>query len=126
MEITIDLSSTLTIGVITGLILMFITAAWNFAKLLFAKQIIEKKFFGLFSEVESLHKKYKDEITDINKSHIVEKEKAIEEALDIYSKKFTEMLNEYKQIEHLPPHGGVNWLRELYFYGNSSKTKKNS
>lgn len=126
MIITIDLASHLWIGIITGLILAGITGAWTFAHILFSKQIIEKKFFDLLSEVDSIHKEYKGKITDIKKSHIIEKENAIDQALDMYTKKFTAILNEYKQIDRLPPHGGVNWLRERYLYGKSSKTKKTS
>ena len=92
MKITIDLVSPLSIGIVTGIILMAIAGAWNFAKILFAKQIIEKKFFDLFSEVESLHKKYKEEITESKKKHVDELTRAIEYVADTYSKKMDDLL----------------------------------
>ena len=96
MEITIDLASPLTIGIITGVILMAIAGAWNFAKILFSKQIIEKKFFTLFSEVESLHKKYKDKISNINETHKIESDKAIDDIRKLYDKKLEEILKHNK------------------------------
>jgi len=92
MKITIDLVSPLTVGIITGVILMAIAGAWNFAKILFAKQIIEKKFFDLFSEVESLHKKYKDQISNINETHKIESDKAVDDIRRLYDKKLEEIL----------------------------------
>ncbi len=109
MIISINLASPWTIGIITGLILMFITGAWNFAKILFAKQIIEKKFFDLFTEMQMLQRDNEKQISEINKNKANELREAKKDALRLV------MSNIDKLIQHYQPPAKPKTFKELYF-----------
>lgn len=121
MIIPIDLASPWTIAIITGIILMFITGAWNFAKILFAKQIIDKKFFDLFSEMQTLQRDYEEQISQINKDKKQEIEKTVKLALNFVSKRVDEIIK-----HNQPPIAKPKSFKEMFLNQPMPKKKIDS
>ena len=65
----IDLMTPLWASIIAGIILAIILGIFRFVIVVVEKKTIEKKFFGLIAELESLQKSHKNEIASIKESN---------------------------------------------------------
>lgn len=118
----INLSDPFWRTLIAGGILLAAAGTYHYIRTLITLYMVNKRFSNLLSEIDSLQRHQKKEITEINKKHKEEKIKAIEKALDIYDKKMDEILKHNK-----PPYSGSsNKLRDLYLSGRHAKSNKTS
>lgn len=123
----IDLLSPFWGSLIAGLIALGVVGIIKFSIIAHRKKLIEDDFFRLRDAMESLQQKHQENIEHINKTHKEEKIKAIEQAIEIYSKEFYKILDEYKHIKPSHDHKSVNdTVRDAYVYGNKSKSDENS
>jgi hypothetical protein len=121
----IDLTDPFTIAVFVGCLVIGITGIIKFIHMALDNKFIINRALRLDADLELLQKQHKEEIATITKGHTEEKIKAIEQAMDIYDKKITTILNEYKQLT--PPYKTTSdILCDIYVYGNKPKSKKNS
>lgn len=93
---TIDLLSPFWGGLAVGIILLNIAGILKFAVISTQKKAADDHISNLISELYSLHKNYKDEITQIKKRHGHELIQAAQIAIDSYSKKMDELLEQNK------------------------------
>lgn len=104
---TIDLSNPIVIGVSVSIISAAILGIIHYVKTLVQLNYTDKKLSGVLSELDTLHKNYKNEIAEIKQRHGHELTQAVEHALDVYSKKMD------KFIEHNKP-----LKAKMYKYGD--------
>jgi len=92
----IDLLSPFWGGIAVGIILLNVAGILKFAIVSTQKKAAEDHMSNLISEIYSLHKNYKDEISEIKKRNKEEIAKAIEFAIDTYDKKMDKFLEHNK------------------------------
>jgi len=90
-KMIIDLMTPLWGGIVAGIVLAVILGLFRFMAISVEKKAIEKKFLDLVSELESLQKNHKNEITSIKetsleiiKNNFIEYHKAMKEILEKY------------------------------------------
>jgi len=115
----INLTDPLFVPIATGIVIALVLGTYHYVKTLVELNLTNKKLSNILSEMDSVHKDYKDQISKIKK---IDDEK-IKTLFETYDSKIINLIQHYQS---LPPHGGVNWLREWYLYGKKSKSKKNS
>ncbi len=87
-----------------------IVGAYHYALTLVKLKVTDKKLSDVLSEMDTLHRNYKDEIADIKKRNKSEIAKAIEFAIDTYDKKMDKFLENNKSTKH-----GWASLASLYY-----------
>ena len=90
---TVDLYTPLAGTIAGGLILMLIGGMYHYIFTLIKLNLTDKKLGYIISELDTLHKDYKKEISKINDKHKTEMTQGLERALDIYDQKFNQILH---------------------------------
>ena len=89
----IDLAAPPWNGIFVGIVLMAIAGIIKFTYISLAKKIAEQKLSNLISELDSLNKKYKEEITEIKQRDKEEKIKEILQAIKFYQQEVDKLLH---------------------------------
>ncbi len=81
---TIDLSNPIVIGVSISIISAAILGIIHYVKTLVQLNFTDKKLSNVISELDTLHKNYKNEIADIKKRHADETTDAFDRAFNAF------------------------------------------
>ncbi|MFA5072745.1 MAG: hypothetical protein WC539_02430 [Nitrospirota bacterium] len=104
---TIDLLSPFWGGLAVGIILLNVAGVLKFAVISMQKKAAEDHISNLISEIYSLHKKYKDEIAEIQKRNEDESQDAVDRAFNAFITGIDILLEHNK-----PPQGFKVLLKE--------------
>jgi hypothetical protein len=96
----INLSDPFTGTIAGGIVLMIIAGTYHYISMHIKLNFTEKKLSDVLSELDTLHKNYKDEIADIKKRHGYEITRAIEHAIDTYANRMDKFLENNKPPQH--------------------------
>ncbi len=104
----IDLSNPIVIGVSISIISATILGIIHYVKTLIQLNLTNKKLSDIFSELETLNRNYKNEISNIKQRRSQDIIKAIDTAIDFYEEKMNKLiqdnrpaLSEYKKVTFL-------------------------
>jgi hypothetical protein len=93
---TIDLSNPIVIGVSISIISAAILGIVHYGRTLAQLDFTNKKLSNVLSELDALHKNYKQDVADIKKRHGNDLTKAVEHALNVYDEKMDKFIEHNK------------------------------
>ena len=95
---TIDLADPIVIGVSITVISAIFLGTYHYIKTLITLNVTNEKFRNVLSELDTLHKKYKDEIAEINKRSEKELTNTVNDIFTLYDKKIAIILKQYAPV----------------------------
>ena len=97
--ICIDFANPIVIGVSIAVISATILGIAHYGRTLAQLNFTDKKLSNVLSELDALHKNYKDEISDIKKRHGKEMEEALDRAMAVYDRRMEKLIQNNLLLE---------------------------